>query len=367
MSKLSNVLAGFLGVKQVAVAPLALIGVVLLGVAAAFAYTGGWLSPDRLTPQKMVDALSRRGGDPVGHRRNHAKGICFTGHFEANGAAVRLSVAPMFVAGRYPVIGRFAIGVGDPAASDIEGQVRSMAIDVVAPDGQRWRSGMNNIPVFPVATPLAFYELTVASDIVPETGKPDPQAVPRFVAAHPEMKPFLQWAQSAPGTSSYADQSYNALNAFLFVDAAGGSHAVRWSMRSEQREEDVSRAALAALGSDFLEQDLKRRLGQGALRWHLIVTLGAPGDKTDDATQVWPAEREQVDAGTLVVERAVDEADGPCREINYDPLIVPEGVRPSDDPLLAARSSAYAVSFDRRTAEVRDYGREPAKPAEASR
>jgi len=367
MSRLSDVLAGFLGVKQVAVAPLAAIGVVVVGAAAAFAYTGGWLSPERLTPQEMVDALARRGGDPLGHRRNHAKGICFTGHFEANGAAVRLSEAPMFVAGRYPVIGRFAIGVGDPATPDAQGRVRSMAIDVVAPDGQRWRSGMNNIPVFPVATPRAFYELTLASDIVPGTGKPDPQAMPRFVAAHPEIGPFLQWGKSAPWTGSYADQSYNGLNAFRFVDAAGASHAVRWSMQSEQKAEDVSPAALAGLGPDFLEQDLKRRLGEGPLRWHLVVTLAAPEDPTNDATKVWPADREQVDAGTLVVERAEDEADGPCRDINYDPLILPVGIRPSDDPILPARSSAYAVSFDWRTAEERDYPRTPAKPAEAAR
>jgi catalase len=58
---------------------LAVIALVIGAGAAAFAYTAGWLSPDRLTPEKMVDALSRRGGDPLGHRRNHAKGICFTG------------------------------------------------------------------------------------------------------------------------------------------------------------------------------------------------------------------------------------------------------------------------------------------------
>jgi len=81
---------------------LAVIALVVGAGAAAFAYTAGWLSPDRLTPTKMVDALSRRGGDPLGHRRNHAKGICFTGEFKANGAGARLSTAPMLGAGRYP-------------------------------------------------------------------------------------------------------------------------------------------------------------------------------------------------------------------------------------------------------------------------
>jgi catalase len=115
---------------------LVAIGGIVLGAAVLFAYTGGWFSPHRLTPDRMVAALSDRGGNPLGHRRNHSKGTCFTGTFEANGAGVRLSAAPMFAAGSYPVIGRFAIATGDPNAADASGRVRSMAIRVVTQDGQ---------------------------------------------------------------------------------------------------------------------------------------------------------------------------------------------------------------------------------------
>ena len=55
--------------------------------------------------------------------------------------------------------------------------------------------------------------------------------------------------------------------------------------------------------------------------------------------------------------QAQDEADGPCRDYNYDPTILPTGIRLSDDPLLAARSSSYAKSFDLRAAEAADYPR----------
>jgi catalase len=367
MNRLSSALAGLLGVKQPAIGPLCLIGVVAAGAAAAFAYTGGWFSPDRLTPEQIVDVLSDRGGNPVGHRRNHAKGICFTGMFEANGAGARLSIAPMFAAGQYPVIGRFAIAVGNPMAPDAAGRVRSMAIDVITSDGQEWRSGMNNSPVFVISTPEAFYELTLASDILPTTGKPDPLAMQRFNATHPETATFGHWAQTAPWSPSFADQAYNSLNAFRFVDAQGMSRAVRWSMQPEATPQDATPAELAKLGQDFLEQDLRQRLSQGPLRWHLLVTLAAPGDQTNDATKAWPAEREQVDVGTLAVQQAQDEADGPCRDLNYDPLILPAGIRPSDDPLLPVRSSTYANSFDRRTAEARYYSRTPARPAETSR
>src|SRR5579859_696931 len=121
-------------------------------------------------------------------------------------------------------------------------------------------------------------------------------------------------------------------------------------------------AALASLGPELLGRDLKERAARGPLRWHLVVTLAQPGDPSNDATKPWPAGRERVDVGTLVIEQVEDEANGPCRDYNYDPTILPEGIRPSDDPLLAARSAAYAESFDRRTAEAASYPRSRSVP-----
>src|SRR3984957_21006341 len=57
---------------------LAVIGGLVFTSALAFAYAGGWLTPDRLTPTRIVAAWSDRGGNPLGHRRNHSKGMCFT-------------------------------------------------------------------------------------------------------------------------------------------------------------------------------------------------------------------------------------------------------------------------------------------------
>jgi catalase len=338
---------------------MAAIGGVMLVAAAGFAYAGGWLSPDSLTPGKMVAALGNRGGDPLGHRRNHAKGVCFTGNFEANGAATVYSTAPMLREGSYPVIGRFAIAVGNPDASDLMGRVESMAIRITAPDGEEWRSGMNNSPVFVVSTPAEFYAITKTQEIDPKTGKPDPGATARFFATHPNSQPFAHWAKTAPWSGSWADESYNSLDAFYFIDAKGQRHLVRWSMVPTAPFVAVPHAALAKEGPNFLAADLFKRLAQGPLTWHLVVTLAAPGDPSNNATVAWPADRPHIDAGTLVITRAEPEANGPCRDYNYDPAILPTGIAISDDPLLPARSAAYARSFDLRTAEAADYPRHP--------
>ena len=74
-------------------------------------------------------------------------------------------------------------------------------------------------------------------------------------------------------------------------------------------------------------------------------------DPTNDATLPWPAGRRQVDAGTVTIDHASSEDGGRCTAINYDPLVLPSGIEPSDDPLLSARSAAYARSFTLRAEE----------------
>jgi hypothetical protein len=64
-----------------------LMGDVVFATALAFAYAGCWLGPRRQTPARLVATLSARGGKPLGRRRSHSKGVCFSGVFDANGAA----------------------------------------------------------------------------------------------------------------------------------------------------------------------------------------------------------------------------------------------------------------------------------------
>src|SRR5689334_20790850 len=104
--------------RSIPALPLLVIGVIVAACGVAFAYTAGWLSPDRLTPDRIVDAFAPPGGPALGHRRNHAKGICFTGTFAASGKGAELSAASVFAPGHYPVVGRFNLGTPDPGAAD---------------------------------------------------------------------------------------------------------------------------------------------------------------------------------------------------------------------------------------------------------
>jgi catalase len=327
---------------------LGFIAVVIAAGAAAFAYTAGWFSPQRLTPSKLVDAFAPPTGVALGHRRNHAKGICFTGVFEANGAGSELSQAPVFARGRYPVLGRFNLGTANPNAPDATVRVRGLGIRITTPDGQEWRSAMINAPVFAVSTPEAFYELLGAES-------KGPNAIASFAAAHPEFAPFSDWAKNGPWTGSYAEEHYNSLNSFVFVDGSGAEHVVRWSLLPAAQPVAVSTDELAKRGPNFLEKEIAQRVAGAPQRWTMVVTMAAAGDPTTDPSKPWPADRHAVEVGTLAAQQVQPEPDGPCRDINFDPTVLPSGMRTSDDPFPAARSAAYAKSYDLRTAEAKDY------------
>src|SRR6516164_8044804 len=276
---------------------LVLIAVVIGGGAAAFAYTAGWLSPQRLTPEKMVAALAPPTGVALGHRRNHAKGICFTGVFEANGAGAALSKAQGFTRGQYPILGRFNLATADANAPDATVRVRGMGLQLSTPDGEVWRSAMIDPPFFTVSTPEGFYELQLAAH------SKDPNAMKAFVAGHPEFAPFAEWAKTAPWTASYAEESYNSLNSFIFVSGSGAEHAVRWSLLPQAQVVPITQEDLAKLGPNHLAQEIAERVAKAPQRWTMVVTVADPGDPTAEPSTAWPPGRRAVEVGELVVQR----------------------------------------------------------------
>jgi catalase len=312
----------------------AAIGAVLAGIAGLFAYAGGWLTPHTLTPASMIDTFEKVNGPHPGFRRNHAKGVCISGYFDSNGRGVALSKAAIFPLGRVPVIGRFALAGGQPYVTDAPHTVRSMAILFKLPDGEEWRTGMNNIPVFAVKTAQGFHDQLLASAPDPATGKPDPAKMKAFLASYPETAKAMQLIGNHPVSSGFDNSTYNSLDAFRFINASGAVTPVRWSMVPAQPFEPISTTDPGKADKDYLFDAL-------------IAAIP------------WPPDRQQIDVGTLTIDRVESEDTSPARDINFDPLVLPDGIAASDDPLLSVRSAAYSQSFTRREGE-------PKKPSAVS-
>ncbi len=330
---------------------LALIALILALVAFAFAWLAGWIGRDRLTAQSFTDAIEATGGKHPGFRRAHSKGVCVSGWFEPSAQAATLSRARVFEQARVPVLGRLSIGGGNPHGADNSARVRSIGLQLRSDDGQQWRMAMNSFPFLAVPTPEAFYEQTRAQVPDPATGKPDPARLAAIQDKYPSARAFAQWAMSAPWTDSWASTEFNSVNSFWFTNAQGQRRAVRWRWQPQATPRDLDAAAREQAGVDFLTTDLQQRLATGPVRWNLLVTLAGPQDVITDPSTPWPAEREQVLAGVLSLEQMQSEAQGRCNDLNFDPLILPEGIEGSDDPILAARSAVYSQSFNRRERE----------------
>lgn len=329
---------------------------VLLGIGAigaflavdlgAVAYANNWVGAGTaLTRETFIERFRAVFGAHPGFRKNHAKGVAVTGRFDSSGKGRELSRAAIFRPGHTSVTGRFSLSGGDPFMADTAA-ARGLGLAFAFPDATQWRTSMLNLPVFPDNSPQGFYDRLLASKTVTATGKPDPALMSAFLAAHPETAAAMALLKQHQPTRGFADSTFSSLITFYFVDDAGTRTPVRWSFVPLQE------ALPARPGSDnALFDALIRQIRSVPLQWRLMLTVGEPGDRLLDATLPWPPDRRTIDAGTLTLTVVETERPGNARDINFDPLVLPDGIEPSDDPLLSARSAVYAASYRARTGE----------------
>ena len=330
---------------------------VLLGIGAvgaflavdlgAVAYANNWVGAGTtLTRETFLERFRAVFGAHPGFRKNHAKGVVVTGRFDSSGNGRELSRAAIFGPGHTSVTGRFSLSGGDPFMADTAAAARGLGLAFAFPDGTQWRTAMLNLPVFPDNSPQGFYDRLLASKTAPGTGKPDPALMSAFLAAHPETAAAMALLKQHPPTRGFADSTFSSLITFYLVNDAGRRTPVRWSFVPLQE-------ALPARpsGDNALFDALIRQIRSVPLQWRLMLTVGEPGDPVADATLPWPSDRRTIDAGVLTLTDIDTDRPGNARDINFDPLVLPDGIEPSDDPLLSARSAVYAASYRARTGE----------------
>lgn len=327
------------------------IAVIVAATTVTFAAVAGWFGGG-ISAQNIVDGLEAGGKPHPGYRRNHAKGICVTGTFSPSLDAAALSTARTFAQPSVPVVGRFSISGGDPHSPDGKARVRGLGLLLRTDDGSEWRMALGNFPFFPVHNPDGFVAQGEASRPDPATGKPDPAKMKVLVENYPEITAFLKWATTAPWPTSLANTQFNGINAFRLISATGQQQIVRWSMQPRTPFEALSPEQLQQADTDFLGEDLMKRLGSGPLSWDMVLQFADAGDPITDPSKAWPDDRRKAVAGTLTLSHAEPQQTGVCRDINFDPLILPHGVAGTDDPILQARSATYSVSFNRRQGEI---------------
>jgi catalase len=302
----------------------------------------------QVSADKVVGAIENTFGVTPGQRRNHIKGVCALGEFTGDPAVAQYSRSALFSGKRIPVVARFSVAGGNPKVPDTAKNPRGMALEFRLPDGGLQHMTMINTPMFGAAVPRTFLDQTVASMPDPDTGKPDPEKMKAFRASHPDSLAQTRYLDEHNPPPSYANSAYFGIHTFRFINREDRTTLVRWRFVPEDGEKQLSNEQLKSMPASFLQQELIDRTSKGPVRWDMIVSIGQPGDPENDPTVSWPEDRKQVKAGTLTLSAAMPQDGAACEKINYDPLVMGEGIAASDDPILRFRSPAYAVSFGKR-------------------
>lgn len=302
--------------------------------------------------EAQVNALEGVAGKQTGVRRSFAKGVCASGHFTGNTVGRTLSKSKVFSGEKVPALIRFSVGGGNPKASDKGKSVRGLAVALNLPEGESWQMALVSAPVFFVSKPEQVVPFLQVRTPDPATGKPDPAKLKAFNEANPDTTKQGAYLAKTPVPASYAGAQYWSTNAFEFIDAKNQGRFLRWQFVPTGGQEWLSEDQLKSLPDDFLAGELRQRVAKGPVVFDFKVQLAEAGDNLLNPTEEWPASRLLLPAGQLVVTAVEPGPGGACDAMMFNPVVLPEGIKPSADPVLNARAAPYGVSLGRRLGEA---------------
>jgi catalase len=317
------------------------------GLALAFGGAGDAAAQEKSTAVKLVDQFNTLFGNHPGYRANHAKGFVFEGSFQPSPKAAALSRAPHLQKKATKVTVRFSDASGLPEVPDAAppASPRGMAIKFDLPGGGDTDIVAISLKGFPVATGEEFLEfLQAAGASGPNAPKPTP--VEQFLASHPNSAKIVAIPQPMP--VSYGTLPYYGLNAFKFTNAKGKVQFGRYRIVPVGKTEFVTDEAAAKRGPNALDEALVAQLAKGPVRFKLLLQLAREGDPLNNATLIWPDSNPTVELGVITIAKPVPDSKTAEKALLFTPTNLPDGIEPSDDPLIAARGEAYAESFSRR-------------------
>ena len=305
---------------------------------------------DTVSADQVVGALEKQFGVTPGQRRNHINGVCITGSFTGDKAVQTYTNSTLFSGKKIPVIGRFSLAGGSLKIPDTARNPRGMALEFELPKKAVQHFTMLNVPVFGASTPNSFYDGVIANTPDPATGKPDPEKVAAYKVSHPDARALSEYLAQNNPIASYANSDFYSIHTFKFINKNNKTTLVKWRFIPQEGVKRLSDEELKTASTRFLDQDIIAKTQAGPVRWDMLVIIGEPSDEQENPTVYWPANRKEIKAGILTLTSASPQQGGVCEKINFDPLVIADGIAPTNDPVLLFRSPAYADSYAKRLA-----------------
>ncbi|WP_164742422.1 catalase family peroxidase [Pseudidiomarina mangrovi] len=284
-------------------------------------------------------------GTQPGVRKGHAKGVCAVGEFSPTAAAQQQFNSPLFGTTSVPLVLRFSMGGGNPEADERSNSPRGIGVQFQLPNNQVHMLAGLSTPMFAGKNPQQFLGL-LQLNAKRARGEATGDDLQAYFAANPEVARQGNFLANNPPAAEYTQSDYFGVHTFLATTADGQSQPFRWQLQPQRGTVALTKEQQQQLPPSFLADRLAARLaadGQVSFDWYW--QLPEAGDVLDDPSQPWPAERSRIKVGEITVTASHDEA---CQQVNFDPNRLANGIAPSNDPVLAIRSAAYAISWAQR-------------------
>ncbi|NRD75025.1 catalase [Shewanella sp. VB17] len=314
----------------------------IVGLSFSLFVTSSFATNIHQNAENMVTSFEKKFGVTEGKRRNHTKGFCFEGELIPNPKAMQRYTTNLLFLKEAAVIGRLSHKGGNNHAPDNKAAEYGMGLSINTSDGVNNMS-MNTLDFFPVSTPEDFANLMFAKT-------QGSAAVKAFKAKNTDLQRFSAHnAKKEKKLIPYEGSTFNSINSFYLVDQNGKKTAVRWSFIPTRKQLVVLEPK-----ADFFYENMQNNVNTHGVSWDMVITVANPDDEVDNAAIEWVGEHTKITAATLKVISLSSEKNGQCDTINYDPMVLSQGLIPSQDPLLQARRNSYAISFGKRILEKRE-------------
>ena len=140
----------------------------------------------------------------------------------------------------------------------------------------------DSVEGFIARTPEELLEFLRAQLPEAASGRPDPDAVPRFLSGHPAGRAFVERLMKKPVPASYAQTIYYAEHAFRFTAADGTSRFGRYRFVPQAGESLLSPDDADKRNPSFLREELEGRLR--TIRWSSGCSCNWPRPATRRTT-----------------------------------------------------------------------------------
>jgi len=304
----------------------------------------------------VIEGFDKANGDVhAGFRPAHAKGILLTGTFTPSADAASLTRAPQIQRNSTPVTVRFSDFAGIPTVPDNgrEASPRGIAIRFHLAEHSHTDIVAHSVDTFPVRTAEGFLEFLNAL-IATDPAGPHPNAIEQFLGAHPAALAFVQIPKPIP--TSFGKESFFAVSAFKFTNAAGATRFGRYRILPVAGNEYLSDTQAAAQTPNFLFDEIKNRVVKEPVKFRIVVQLAEDGDTTDDATVRWPETRALLAFGEISLTAVAPDNATEQQHIIFDPIPRVDGIEASADPLFEPRANVYLMAGRRRRAAEKAIG-----------